>query len=1142
MKKTLNLLICFMMFPLLQAQNDEAPDYTKGKNLYVVATAHFDTQWQWTVQSSINEYVPATLRENFKLFEKYPHYNFSFEGAVKYMFAREYYPEDFSRLKDYIKQDRWHVVGSSYDAGDVNIPSPEAIMRNILIAQTYYQKEFGKKSRDIFLPDCFGFGYALPAIMNSCGLKGFSTQKLEWGSSVGIPFDIGGWQGVDGTKVIAMLNPDPYGSQIHGDLSDDPRWLEKINKTGDQSGLYIGYKYFGTGDRGGAPADSSVWWLEKTLTTGTGPIKVHNVAGDFLCRQITPGQLEKLPQYNGELLLTTHGTGCYTSQCAMKRWNRKNELLGDAAERAATAANWLGIDYPEEKLNDSWKRFLWHQFHDDVTGTSIAEVYTFSWNDEIISQNLFSSVLEEAAANVSRALNTQVNGIPLVVYNPLSISREDVVAASVVFPVPPKAVKVFNANGKEIPVQIIKEYDNTLDILFLAKVPSVGFEVYEVIPSASASTIATDVKISNTFIENNRYKVTVDSNGDVSGVLDKQMNKELLQAPIRLELLKDESYIYPAWELIYKDVMAAPEGYVDHVISIEVVEQGPVRATLKVVREKEGSVFTQYIRLAAGKAGDRIDFDTRVNWSTQSTMVKAVFSMAFSNPKATYDLGLGTIERGNNKESLYEVPAQQWADLTASDSSYGMSVMNDCKYGWDKPDDNTLRLTLLHTPGTSGNFMDQATNDLGNHEFIYSVSGHRGDWRNGSQWIAARLNQPLMAFQTSSHDGVLGKSLSMVKVNNDKVFVKALKQAENSDELIIRIQELNGTPQPGVTISFPVSITAAREVNGVEEDMNPVEVKNGKLVVDLKMYQNRTFAVKLEKAPVKLTASSSMPIALPYDLDAVSSDKNRKDGDFDGNGHAIPAELFPSEIHSEGILFKTGSTADKQKNMLLCKGNKINLPSGEYNKIYILAAATEDTKGVFRIDNQPVELSIQAGTGMIGQWDSRIFDGNIFSLTRINGKDLSSTVPLAPGYIKRDPIAWFSTHRHDANTGTNEAYLFCYLFKYAIDVKKGAGNLTLPDNPKIRVAAITAVNDLNSDTRAAHNLYDQLERKTTVAIKTSNSYSYFQKSVTIELTSGSAAADPIFYTLDGSFPTEKSLKYIKPLTKSNNDNQSFCNN
>ena len=220
---------------------------------------------------------------------------------------------------------------------------------------------------------------------------------------------------------------------------------------------------------------------------------------------------------------------------------------------------------------------------------------------------------------------------------------------------------------------------------------------------------------------------------------------------------------------------------------VESVERGPVRATIEVRREAAGSTFTQRIRLAAARAGECLEFDTLVDWRTPTTLLKATFPTTVSGQTATYDLGFGFIERPNNTEKKYEVPAQQWADLTDDEQPFGVTILNDCKYGWDKPDDHTLRLSLIHAP-------NDVEKDMGWHRFVYAVCTNRGD-RGGVESLhhhqaireAASLNQPLMAFQTTAHAGTLGRRFSFL--NSGRSIVRALKKAENTDEIIVRLQE-----------------------------------------------------------------------------------------------------------------------------------------------------------------------------------------------------------------------------------------------------------------------------------------------------------------------------------------------------------------
>jgi len=714
---------------------------SKEGTLYVVATAHLDTQWLWTIQDTIREFVPRTLRDNFALFEKYPDYVFNFEGAFRYMLAKEYDPAEFERLRQYVANGRWRLAGSAIDAGDTNLPAPESLIRHVLYSSRFFRREFGTTSRDLFLPDCFGFGWAYPSVAAHCGLRGFSTQKLSWGSSVGIPFDVGIWEGVDGSTLLAALDPGDYVGTIREDLSESGPWLEKARRTGRASGAFVAYHYFGTGDQGGAPDAESVAWLEKSLA-GAGPLRVVSASSSQMYDEIPPEQAARLPRYKGELLMTRHGTGCYTSQAAMKRWNRKNEQLAAAAERASVAADWLGgALYPRRALEEAWTRVLWHHHHDDITGTSTPLAYPFSWNDEAIAANRFAAVTRDASGAVARALETRGRGEAVVVFNPLSFEREDIVEATVPAPAGSRrAVRVFGPDGRETPSQILSRGGGAIRLLFLARVPSVGFAVYDVRSADRPCNLPTGLSVSSSGVESERYRVRLDAEGDLASILDKRAGRPLLSAPARLQLLEDRPDQWSEWEVSYRDVTAPPREFVAAPARIRVVERGPVRAAVEVSRHAGGSTFVQTIRLSAGGAGETVEIDTRIDWQTPRTLVKAAFPMAVSNRVATYDLGLGTIERGNDHEKLYEVPAQQWADLTASDGRYGVAVLNDCKYGWDKPDDGTLRLTLIHGP-------HEIEKDRGRHRVVYALAGHEGDWRAGHvPDLAARLNQPLAAF------------------------------------------------------------------------------------------------------------------------------------------------------------------------------------------------------------------------------------------------------------------------------------------------------------------------------------------------------------------------------------------------------------
>lgn len=1034
-------------------------DLRTEPTLYMVAASHLDTQWWWTIQETITDLIPATFDDTFTLFEEFPDYRFSWEGAFRYMLLREYYPDLWDELLTWVAAGRWTPGGSSVDAGDVNVPSPESLVRQFLYGQSFFRRELGVTSLDVFLPDCFGFGWALPTVAAHCGLKGFSTQKLPWGSIVDTPFDIGVWKGVDGSSLVAALNPHSYAQEVRQDLSHSTLWQDAITRQEEASGLKVAYGYYGVGDRGGAPDTESVQYVTDAMSSD-GPIQVLSATSDQLFRDLTAEEIGDLPVYHGELIMTQHGTGAYTSQAAMKLYNRTNELLADAAERAAVVADWLGaLPYPREKLTSAWIRFLWHQFHDDLTGTGIPEIYTFSWNDELIAHNELESVLTASVGAVARALDTEVEGVPLVVYNPLSIDREDVVRATVHYTGgAPTAVRVYGPDGEEVPSQMVSQEDGAFEILFLAEVPALGFGVFDVRSAPEPSALATGLSVDASSLENERYRVSIDANGDVASIYDKAADQELLSAPARFLLFDDMSITWPAWEIGYDTMMDPPRTVVGDPAQVEIVESGPVRVALEITRTADESTFVQRVVLAAGGADDQVRVETRVLWRVLGTLLKAEFPLAVSNPEASYDLGVGVIDRPNNTRRRYEVPAQQWADLSVSDGSYGVSLMTDCKYGWDKPPDDTLRLTLLHTP-VSFSF-NQLTMDIGNHDLTYALYGHTGDWRNGTTWQAARLNQPLLAFQTTRHPGSAGRELGLLELNTPQAAVRAVKLAEDSDEVIVRVFETRGEAAEGVQLRLLDGIASAREVNGAEEALGAAVVEDGALSFDLRPFSIRTFALDLAATGTSLDAPTSRAVALPFDTDVVSSNDARGDGAFDAAGHTLPAELLPPVMELEGVRFELGSTEAGAHNAVGCNGQTIPIVAEEGEWLYLLAAAEEDTAATFSVGEESHELQVQGFTGFVGQWDNRVLpDGGL----------AASWETMIPAYLKTDRLAWVGTHRHRPEG--DDAYVFTYLYRYALPVPAGATTLVLPEEPSIRLLAATLADNPAHEAVAASPIY-----------------------------------------------------------------------
>ena len=1107
------------------------PNLAKQPTLYAVGYAHLDTQWRWEYPQVIQEYLPKTMRNNFALFEKYPNYIFNFTGAYRYHLMKDYYPSDFERLKQYVAAGRWFPAGSSMDEGDVNSPNAESIIRQILYGNNWFRKEFGIASEEYMLPDCFGFPASLPSILAHAGIKGFSTQKLSssWQPAphvggpdspektpVGIPFNVGLWEGPDGRTVIAALNPLSYGSQVTYDISKSPEpppppdpsltaqqnqartraredWPRRIEINGNLTGIFADYHYVGTGDVGGSPNESSVNLMQAITTKNDGPIKVIWSKADQLYRDILNCcPTDRLPRYKGDLELINHSAGSLTSQAYQKRWMRRNESLADAGEKASIAAEWLGgSPYPQERLNNAWTLVMAGQMHDLLPGTATPRAFEFAWNDAVVAMNQFAGVVTSGSSVVASALDTQAQGTAIVVYNPLNVQREDVVETNVTFSGGnPKAVRVFGPNGAEVPAQLSGD-----KVKFLAHAPSVGYAVYDVRP-ADAPAVSTELKITESSLENVRYRVRLNDDGDVAGIFDKKIGRELLSAPVRLAISTDNPRQWPAWNMDFEDQQRPPRSFASGPAKIRIVETGPVRVSLQVDREAEGSRFVQTISLSAGDAGNRVEFSNIIDWKTKGANLKATFPFAVENKLATYNWDVGTIQRPNAAERQFEVASHQWIDLTDQSGSHGVTLLTDCKNGSDKPDDKTLRLTLLRTPGTRGSYTDQGTQDWGRHEILFGLAGHAGDWRDGrTDWHAYRLNQPLIAFVSPKHSGFLGKSFSLLKLNNDRIRVLALKKAEASDEVIVRLVEVDGKTVDNVRLAMSAPVRSAREVNGQEQPVGPAKTVGGELATSFGPYQPRTFALKLASPTQRVVAAKSMPVPLEYDLSVAARVGRPADGSFDAmtnnqnasQGKALPAEMLPREIWFGGIRFSLGPTL--KPNALIARGQTISLPAGKFNRIYLLAAAAgADQKGTFWLGDQSAELTIQEWTGFVGQWDTRIWKTTEEAIqqrpgappppagtpVRTRSNPYGEMLSIRPGFIKRSDIAWFSSQRRGAD-GNAEPYAYSYLFAYAVDLPAGAKTLTLPDNERIRILAISLVDEPPGVTPAAP-LYDTLIR------------------------------------------------------------------
>lgn len=1006
------------------------------KKIYTIANAHLDTIWSWDFETTVDKYIFNTLNDNFKLFEKYPDYKFNFEGSYRYELMHEYYPQMWKKMKDYIADGKWNVCGSAFENGDVNVPSPEALFRNILLGNNYFQQNFGKRSCDIFLPDCFGFGYALPSIMHHANLKGFTTQKLSWGSAYGIPFDLGKWYGVDGNFVYGNTNPGAYDKTLKK-VRDNEIAVKKLADN-EQYDLPFTAVFHGVGDRGGAPKEESVKTVcDEIKSNDTSDTEVLSASADKIFHDIDalPEDIkQKLPVWNNELVMTNHAVGGYTSRAIGKRWNRRNEEIADMAERASVAAMTLGgYEYPQEALTKAWKRVIAHQFHDDLPGTSVQRAYRRSWNDYAMSLNQFTNEYEGAVKNIASLIDTSaVKGIPVLINNPMEYERTGVVKITIPAKLRYKNMAAFDMDGNELPTQVIEATATHSVILVYVTVAPMGYKLLDI--QSKRARISTPLKASIQGLENEKYKVTFNSNGDIRSIFDKELKKEILKKPIYTGIFDyNGSSSWPAWELNFEELNREPQ-HAPKVKSIEVTEEGVCRVAMKIVKTYKDSTFTSIVALSRG--GKVVEVYDETEWRSTCSAAKEIFCFTAESPVATYDLGLGAIKRGNMNEKLYEVPAQKWADITDESGEFGVSVISECKYGWDKYDNNTLRLTLMHTPLKNYRVDSmQSMMELGLNRYSYGIYSHSDAVGHATQCEARNFVMPMAAFICSKHEGAKIGELSFARLSGNAI-LRAMKKAENSNEIVIRIGEGEKKAQKNVEFSLCTEILSAREIYASEEHIDDIEIQNGKLIFDLKPYETRSFALKVKSADTK---STSKAVDFVGNIDAYSTNVAPK-ASLPIVNKTIPAEMRPDTVYAGGVKFTLTEKA------ILCGGQTINLPEST-KKVNLLVASLNGDKYI-TIGGNSVKVN-----------DIREYYA---------GWDLYDFKEVA--FTKDGKLGYEFTHSHNDNGDAKCQQLFFCNVEFEVE----GDTITLPVDRDILILAITADSDEKSCTLATE-LYDNIK-------------------------------------------------------------------
>jgi alpha-mannosidase len=828
-------------------------------SIWLVGNSHIDAAWLWPWTQTV-DMVRRTFGTTLQLMDEYPQATYAQSAAAYSEWMYEKYPMLHQQIVDRVKQGRWEMVGGMWVEPDLNMPDGESLVRQILIGKRYFKDKFGVDVRVGWNPDSFGYNWQLPQIYKRSGIDYFVTQKMAWNDSNQLPLKIFWWQSPDGSRVLTYFPHDYVNDMEPLRIVRDLAMGADLNP-GSQEMMHL----FGMGDHGGgvtrAMLEDGTRWsdpnfifpktsfrtaqgffsdIQNKADTEHAPVWNYvSLAGGDSHLSNPPAGKFSLPVWNDELYFEYH-RGVFTTQ-AQHKWNMRHseEQVLDAEKFSSLA--WLeGDAYPQMELTEAWKKVLFNQFHDLAAGSGIGQIYRDAQRD-YDSVRLTS---EHASNQALRTLQSEIDtrsikrGVPVVVMNPLGWERTDLASIHVQLPEPVKGpVFVVNAEGEPQPSQILSKNpsNNTYELLTEAKnVPSIGYRVLFVVPEGKVA--ATDLEAHGLTLENSLLRVTVDAKtGCINSLFDKKSKFEFIAANgcgNELVAFQDMPKDYDAWNI--DSDFDHKFTNLDKADSVELVEQGPLRATIRVVRTWQKSKFVQNISLYANL--DRVDIGNEFDWHEDHILLKASLPLAASSNEATYEIPYGSIERPTTRNNRFEaakfeVPALRWAD--EGDGKHGLSLINESKYGYDAKG-NLLRISLLRSPT-----WPDPDADRGHHSFSYSLYPHSGDWKSAlTVRRGYEFNYKLTAAQVESHAGRLPAAYSFAGVKDDNVVLTAIKKSEDADALIFRFYEWAGKSGE-VRLSVPNGATEAHRTNLMEQVEGPALAisKDGDVAVPVHPYE-----------------------------------------------------------------------------------------------------------------------------------------------------------------------------------------------------------------------------------------------------------------------------------------------------------------
>ena len=805
------------------------PNYKCYGKLDLIGNSHLDMVYMWAYKEFVRK-VGRTHATMLRLMEQYPDFIFSQSQAGMYEEMRVHYPNLFEQVQQRVKEGRWEYIGGMWVEPDCNIISGESFARQFLHGVRYAEKWFGVTPKTCWLPDVFGNSYCMPQIMKKAGMKYFVTHKMGiWNDTNPWLYNAFWWEGPDGSKVFAAVPPTHFIGSMEPD-SLKTNWTKFSEKDTVGESMYC----YGWGDGGGGVDNEMLEYVKRYKNfpglPETKACKIEESLENMRQKAVAAG--DRVTTWKDELYLEEH-RGVHTTKAALKKANRYCENLYREAEMYASIAEMYGYEYPTEELSLAWRKILTNQFHDSLPGTHITEVFAklMGIYGEVIEtgERIRNEALKVIAAHIGF---DAAKGKPFALFNSLGVASTSKVE------LPYEDADILDENGNKVPVQAYTKLNGEKKLIFIAKdIPAVGYKVYYKVPAASAPRYD---ETNGKEIENARFKLTLDDNATLVSIFDKQNNREVIQKGGKgndFRLFEDMPGGYDAWDIVATYVdreYELKDGVVKDIVA------GDVYTMISIEKDVLKSKINQNIIIY--NELDRIDFDTFISWHEDQKLLKVFFDVDLQTKTYTRDIAYATMECCSYRYNPYdkakfEVNAHNWIDM--SDEDYGVSLLNDCKYGHEVYEHKMI-LTLLKAP-----IKPDPTSDRGDHYFTYSIYPHADTWKKAETLTRGlEINHPLVPVLLEKN-GEKAIADSFITLSADNMTLEAVKKCEEEDAYIVRMVEKKGK-SVDASVKFFAPLTYAAECDLIERNDEPVEFEGDTIKFHATPFEIKNYKVKIK--------------------------------------------------------------------------------------------------------------------------------------------------------------------------------------------------------------------------------------------------------------------------------------------------------